>query len=169
MFVSFSELALALNKQLYGQHLVRNTVVAAIRGHLDNPDPPHPLVISFHGPTGTGKNYVSKLVAGSLYKEGLKSKYVHLKIATRHFPHREDINKYKVSFDSIIFNNFSLFCNQLSQVYRMQTQITKTLCHKDFVSQRLCVTKTLCHKDFVSQRLSVTKTLCHKDFVSQCI
>ncbi|XP_072015358.1 torsin-1A-like [Amphiura filiformis] len=95
-------LALSLKEQLYGQHLVHKTIIAAIRGHLDNPEPPHPLVISFHGPTGTGKNYVSKIIAESMFREGLKSKYVHLRISTKHYPHRSDIKQYRKQIEHLI-------------------------------------------------------------------
>jgi hypothetical protein len=45
-----------------------------------------PLVMSFHGWTGSGKNFVSKFVAESLFHQGLASKFVHLFISTLHFP-----------------------------------------------------------------------------------
>jgi len=73
---------------LYGQHLVSKSVYDALRSHLSKTDlspPTHPLVLSFHGWTGCGKNYVAKIIAEHLYKEGLKSKYVKHFIATLHF------------------------------------------------------------------------------------
>ena len=35
-----------------------------------------PLVMSFHGWTGSGKNYVSKFIAESLFAKGMRSKFV---------------------------------------------------------------------------------------------
>ena len=55
-----------------------------------------PLALSLHGWTGTGKNFVSKIIAESIYKRGLKSNYVHQFVATLHFPHAHSINLYKV-------------------------------------------------------------------------
>ena len=45
-----------------------------------------PLVMSFHGWTGSGKNFVSKFVAESLFVKGLTSDFVHLFVSTLHFP-----------------------------------------------------------------------------------
>ena len=35
-----------------------------------------PLVMSFHGWTGSGKNYVSKFIADALFDQGLRSRFV---------------------------------------------------------------------------------------------
>jgi len=45
-----------------------------------------PLVMSFHGWTGSGKNFVSKFVSESLFVKGLASDFVHLFVSTLHFP-----------------------------------------------------------------------------------
>jgi DNA replication protein DnaC len=55
------------------------------------------LVLSFHGATGTGKNYVSTLIANSLYKNGINSKFVQIFVASRDFTHTHHIDKYRVS------------------------------------------------------------------------
>ena len=98
LFVSFCFTGLdnVLNENLFGQHIVKETVSAALQGHLLNPNPPKPLVLSFHGRTGTGKNFVSRMIAESIYKKGLSSKYVHLKIADRDFRHTTKFAEYKV-------------------------------------------------------------------------
>lgn len=85
-----------LDKKLFGQHLVSKVVVKAVRGFLNNTNAKKPLALSLHGWTGTGKNFVSKIVAESIYKKGLQSKYVHQFVATLHFPHAHSINLYKV-------------------------------------------------------------------------
>jgi hypothetical protein len=59
--------------------------------------PAKALVLSFHGWTGAGKNYVAKFIAESLYLEGLKSKFVQLFISTIHFPNEEKVDEYKVA------------------------------------------------------------------------
>ena len=43
-------------------------------------------MMSFHGWTGSGKNFVTKFVAESLFEKGLASKFVHLFVSTLHFP-----------------------------------------------------------------------------------
>ncbi|XP_063966808.1 torsin-1A-like [Lytechinus pictus] len=92
-----------LSENLFGQHIVQETVSAALQGHLLNPNPPKPLVLSFHGRTGTGKNFVSRMIAESIYKEGFSSKYVHLKIADRDFRHASKLEEYKESLHNEVF------------------------------------------------------------------
>lgn len=102
-----------LNRRLYGQHLVLKTVVPAIRKHLVNKSPPKALVLSFHGWTGGGKNYVSRMIAESLFKEGTTSKYYHLFISTLHFPHKELTPLYKDQIQQWIKGNVSQCPHQL--------------------------------------------------------
>ena len=54
------------------------------------------LVLSFHGWTGSGKNLVAGLVAEAVYRRGLASSFVHLWIATLHFPDARRTEEYKV-------------------------------------------------------------------------
>jgi len=82
---------------LHGQHLVSNTVVRYIRGHLHDQNPSKALVLSFHGCTGCGKNFVSKIIANNLFKLGMKSSFVHLYVSSYHFPHEDSVELYKVS------------------------------------------------------------------------
>lgn len=44
----------SLNKSLFGQPLVKNTIVDALRGHFNLNGPKKALVLSFHGSTGVG-------------------------------------------------------------------------------------------------------------------
>ena len=86
----------ALNKRIYGQHLANKLVIKLLRGHFGDHSPGKALVLSFHGSTGGGKNYVSQLIAQHIYKEGLKSKYVHMIPSTIHFKHEKEVEYYKV-------------------------------------------------------------------------
>ena len=94
-FNLFSELNRQLNRKVYGQHLVIEPVIKHLKAHAkDNPS--KALALSFHGWTGTGKNFVSAIVAEQMYRLGMKSKYVHLISATKEFPHEEMVPLYKV-------------------------------------------------------------------------
>ena len=73
---NITNLTLVLKQKVFGQHLVQDSIPNLIKGHMINPSPRKPLVLSFHGWTGTGKTWVSKLIAESLFKKGLDSKYV---------------------------------------------------------------------------------------------
>ena len=81
---------------LFGQHLARDTVLGAIYGHVTNPNPKKALVLSLHGPPGTGKNHISHLVAHSLYTYGMKSSFVTEKMSTKDYPHASMLDQYKV-------------------------------------------------------------------------
>jgi len=83
---------------LHGQHLVSDTVVRSVRGHLHNQNPSKALVLSFHGCTGCGKNFVSKIIAKNLFLRGMTSKFVHLYISSYHFPHADSVELYKVNY-----------------------------------------------------------------------
>lgn len=98
----------SLDRRLFGQHLVSKVVVRAVRGFLSNAQAKKPLALSLHGWTGTGKNFVSKIIAESIYKRGLKSNYVHQFVATLHFPHAHSINLYKDQLQSWIRGNVSI-------------------------------------------------------------
>jgi len=85
-----------MRKELYGQHLVANVVGKLVEGHINNDQPPKALVLSFHGGSGVGKNYVSTMIANRLYKRGMKSEFVKLYVATVDFQSNQDANTYKV-------------------------------------------------------------------------
>lgn len=94
------------SQNLYGQHLAEDIVVRALRAHFRS-KPVKPLVMSFHGWTGGGKNFVSALIAKNIYKEGLKSQFVHLFIGERHFKHKDLIDQYKDNLQEWIHGNVS--------------------------------------------------------------
>lgn len=55
------------------------------------------LSLSFHGGTGTGKNYVSKIIAENMYRKGMDSKYVHLISAAKDYVEMMNADDYSVS------------------------------------------------------------------------
>ena len=85
-----------MEKKLYGQHLVANVVGKLVEAHIRNDQPSKALVLSFHGWTGVGKNYVSTMIANRLYKRGMQSEFVKLHIATVDFQSKQDADHYKV-------------------------------------------------------------------------
>lgn len=86
----------SLNTELHGQHIATERVFRHISAHLRDPHPQKPLALSFHGYTGVGKNFVSNLIAASLFGMGTKSNFFHFYDATIHFAHRSKIDEYKV-------------------------------------------------------------------------
>lgn len=76
----------ALKTKVYGQPLIANPIYKSLRAHLLNERPARPLVMYFSGWTGTGKTFVSRLIASTLYKEGMQSKFVRYISSSYHFP-----------------------------------------------------------------------------------
>ncbi|KAM5146737.1 torsin-1A-like [Mantella aurantiaca] len=93
--------------RIFGQHLAKRVVLKAVPGFLHNKNPKKPLALSFHGWTGTGKNYVSQILVRHIYPTGQKSKHVHQFISTLHFPHANLIDLYKDQLQSWIRGNVS--------------------------------------------------------------
>lgn len=85
-----------LSVRLHGQHLARELVLRTVRGYLEMPWPEKALALSFHGWSGTGKNFVARMLAENLYQDGLRNDCVKMFIATFHFPHPKYVDLYKV-------------------------------------------------------------------------
>uniref|UniRef100_A0A3B5AEA0 Torsin-1A-like n=1 Tax=Stegastes partitus TaxID=144197 RepID=A0A3B5AEA0_9TELE len=85
-----------LDDKLFGQHIASRIILKAVSGFMSNDNPKKPLVLSLHGWTGTGKNFVSKLIADNIYREGMDSNFVHVFTSTLHFPHPSQNATYKV-------------------------------------------------------------------------
>ncbi|NXI02327.1 TOR3A protein, partial [Pachycephala philippinensis] len=84
-----------LSEHLHGQHLAKEAVVQALQEFLQGPRTQKALVLSFHGWSGTGKNFVARLVASHLYRDGLRSECVRVFISLLHFPHHNYVDSYK--------------------------------------------------------------------------
>ncbi|EDO43415.1 predicted protein [Nematostella vectensis] len=95
----------SLDNRLFGQHLVKDIVYKAVKGHVTNKSPQKALALSFNGWTGCGKNYVSKIIAEHLYRKGIDSSYVHVMIATHDFPHKSMVETYKEQLKRWIVGN----------------------------------------------------------------
>jgi hypothetical protein len=70
-----------------------------------------PLVLSLHGWTGTGKNYVSGIIAKHLFKHGIQSKFIHKFIIPLHFPHVSSVDLYRKQLRQWIIGNVTK-CNK---------------------------------------------------------
>ncbi|XP_035684005.1 torsin-like protein [Branchiostoma floridae] len=81
-----------IQKKLHGQPFARKVVVDVITSHVKSSDPRKAMVLSFHGPRGVGKNYLSTMIAQALYADGMTSSCVRGYSATRHFKHHDQKN-----------------------------------------------------------------------------
>lgn len=89
-----------LKDKLFGQHIVNTTLIPALRAHVKNLHRSEkPLVMTFHGTMGTGKNYVTDLIIKHFYKKGEHSQYVYRYRARKDFPVESEVDHYRVSDD----------------------------------------------------------------------
>lgn len=87
-----------LAQHLAGQHLAKALVLKSLKAFVQDPAPNKPLVLSLHGLSGTGKSYVSSLLAKYLFRGGLRSPHVHHFSPIIHFSHPNHIERYKVGW-----------------------------------------------------------------------
>lgn len=76
----------SLQTRVFGQPLIIKPIYKHLTAHMTDERPQRPLVMYFSGWTGTGKTYVARLVAESLYRYGMKSKFVKYISSSYHFP-----------------------------------------------------------------------------------
>ncbi|GMT33338.1 hypothetical protein PFISCL1PPCAC_24635, partial [Pristionchus fissidentatus] len=104
----FEKMAEELKHLVYGQHIVQETLIPALRAHfLEKHQPSKPLVLSFHGATGSGKNHVSRIIANNIYQKGLGSVFVHHIVATAEFPDRTRMHEYQVELQKRLLASVS--------------------------------------------------------------
>ncbi|XP_015766219.1 PREDICTED: uncharacterized protein LOC107345051 [Acropora digitifera] len=84
----------ALKEKLYGQHIAQKIITVALQNHFNKNNARKPLVLSFHGWTGTGKNYVSSIITEHIFKHKMHSSFLHKFIVPLHFPHKSEVNTY---------------------------------------------------------------------------
>uniref|UniRef100_A0A6G3MI67 Torsin-like protein (Trinotate prediction) n=1 Tax=Henneguya salminicola TaxID=69463 RepID=A0A6G3MI67_HENSL len=70
-----------LKDNIFGQPYI-DDIARLVISHAKAPNTNKPLVLSLHGPTGTGKNYLVQLITTQLFKAGVNSIYRKLFIAT---------------------------------------------------------------------------------------
>jgi hypothetical protein len=110
----FDALEDSLNKHIYGQHLVKDIVINALKSHWDSTHHPQKaLTLSFHGWPGSGKNYVTRFIVENLYKLGSKSSFVHHFIGRIHFPLEDHVAKYQNDLQEWIKGNVTKCPRQL--------------------------------------------------------
>ncbi|KAF6204669.1 hypothetical protein GE061_018830 [Apolygus lucorum] len=86
--ISFDGTALERNlgNAVFGQPFLQKLIIPLLKLHLSEaPGNRKALVFSFHGTPGSGKNYVSKIIAENIYEKGMDSRFVHLFKPVLHF------------------------------------------------------------------------------------
>ncbi|XP_013870089.1 prosalusin [Austrofundulus limnaeus] len=96
-----------LYKNVFGQHLVQDVVSEEVAKFLQNKSPEKPLVLSFHGSSGTGKTLVSSMLGNHLYGSAMSSPFVHQFVPTLHFPSPKRVNRYRKELQSWVQGNLT--------------------------------------------------------------
>ncbi|KAF5298295.1 hypothetical protein FQR65_LT09806 [Abscondita terminalis] len=110
----FNKLEFYLKTKVYGQHLVQDIIVDALRAHWnENSQSPKALTLSFHGWPGGGKNYVTGFIKEALYTLGAKSDHVHHFIGRIDFPDESKVSEYQQDLYHWIKSNVSRCAKQL--------------------------------------------------------
>ncbi|XP_068157651.1 torsin-like protein [Drosophila tropicalis] len=120
-----------LQQHVYGQHLVNRHIVQAMSAHFNNLGKSRkPLVISFHGQPGTGKNFVAEHIAKALYTRGSESKFVHKFLGRADFPEAKLVDTYKRQINDVVRTSLSNCPRSLfifDEVDKMPSGIFETL------------------------------------------
>lgn len=94
IYTNITALDQNIRSKLYGQPLVSKILIKHFSARMAMTPPPKALSFSFHGGTGTGKTLVSRMIAESIFKKGMRSKYVHVISSTRDVAYERTIIKY---------------------------------------------------------------------------
>ena len=102
-------LKLSLDDNLFGQHIAKGVIMSTLSKRWNsNVKYNKPLVISFHGWTGGGKNYASKFIAESSFTKGLHSRFVRTFISTVHFYDESRVAEYQQNLRQWILGNVTI-------------------------------------------------------------
>ena len=104
---NISGIGITLRTELYGQHIAQKLVTSALKNHFNKQVLRKPLVLSFHGWTGIGKNFVSNIITEHLFKRKTESPFVHKFIIPLHFPHESEVENYNVQLQRWVKGNIS--------------------------------------------------------------
>ncbi|XP_034398428.1 prosalusin [Cyclopterus lumpus] len=96
-----------LYKNVYGQHLAQDIVSEEVARFLQNKSPERPLVLSFHGSSGTGKTLVGSMLGNHLYGSAMSSPYVHTFVPALHFPSPDRVKQYREELKRWVLGNLT--------------------------------------------------------------
>ncbi|KAA0706419.1 Torsin-1A Dystonia 1 protein [Triplophysa tibetana] len=119
-----------LNENLYGQHIVSKVVLKSVSSFMKDSNPNKPLVLSFHGTAGVGKNYVSKIIARNIYKLGDKSEHFITFISEHHFPHKDKVDMYSAQLKEQIHKHVLRFPRTMfvfDEMDKMNPRLVETI------------------------------------------
>lgn len=77
LIVNYRPTLIADFKEVFGQHIAARALKKTLGVFYSGKARTKPLVLSFHGTPGTGKNFVADQIVQARYDKGKQSKYVH--------------------------------------------------------------------------------------------
>ncbi|XP_056614023.1 torsin-1A-like [Triplophysa dalaica] len=119
-----------LNENLHGQHIVSKVVLRTVSSFMTDSNPNKPLVLSFHGTAGVGKNHVSKIIARNIYKLGDKSEHFIMFVSQHHFPHKDKVDMYSARLKEQIHQHVSRFPRTMfvfDEMDKMNPRLVETI------------------------------------------
>lgn len=120
----------SLEKRVYGQHLVNDVVVNALRSHWSDYKPQKALTLSFHGWPGGGKNYVSRFIIESMFTLGSKSNFVHSFVGRINFPSSMKVAQYQSELQLWLASNVTQCGRQMfifDEVNKMPPEVLNAI------------------------------------------
>ncbi|KAF1519790.1 Torsin-1A, partial [Eudyptes sclateri] len=94
--------------KVFGQHLAIQIVLRVLSASMYSRWPRKPLVMSFHGWTGTGKSFVSSIIAENLSQLNIpRRRFVHHFSTVLHFPHLSHLHLCREQLQNWIWGNIS--------------------------------------------------------------
>lgn len=102
-----------LNERLYGQPFATKILTNSIVNHFREGDPPKPLVLMLHGPTGVGKNYLANILAESMFRKGKSSRYINYFSSSYHYQDSDKLKSHKENLQTAIRTNSTICDRQL--------------------------------------------------------
>ncbi|XP_035410910.1 torsin-1A-like [Cygnus atratus] len=106
--LNFSVVKTDLERKVFGQHLAVQLILRALSANIYSKRPKKPLVMSFHGWTGTGKTFVSSIIAENFYQPSTaRRRFVHHFDMVLHFSHTSRVHLYKEQLQDWIRGNVS--------------------------------------------------------------
>ena len=122
-----SKLRMRLNDNVYGQHIALAKVTKSLQQFFDENNHERAVVLSFHGWTGVGKNFVANLIV-----ESLPAPNVFKLIVPLHFPHDSEGELYAEQIQSWIQSNVarcSINVIVLDEMDKSSPAVTRGLKH----------------------------------------
>ncbi|XP_051961157.1 torsin-1A-like [Xyrauchen texanus] len=119
-----------LRRSLYGQHIASEVILKAVSSFMTDSNPNKPLVLSFHGTSGVGKNHVAKIIAKNIYKKGEESTHVSTFISELDFPHDQMTDQNSAKLKEWIHKKVSGFPRSMfifDEMDKMNPKIIETI------------------------------------------